>query len=820
MQEKVEELAKKKYWVKFRELILFGIGGFVAYGLNFFIPLFLVEELKFNYLIAVSITQIIIFIYGFTYNLKVTFKVQFAKLQLFKFLAVLLTASLGNVLLVFFFTEVVGLFYLISIAVSVFAFTAFKFFSYKLWVFPKKISSQDSKIDFIQVLTNFLRNFICYLEEKHKFIVVGFFILVGLVGVFIYQDYGISVDEQIQRDHALVSAKYIAEIFYPPLANSSELVDKPELSEYTHKHYGVAFHLPLLFVEKLLGFDDGPSNELWEFRHFATFSFFFLSTMFFYKILLERFKNWKIALLGTLMLYLSPRIFAESFYNIKDLVFLSAFIIASYFSINLIKEKNWLNLWLASISIAFAINIRILGLILPMTILGFFVFDLIKNKSQLKYKLLKILIFSIATFGFTILFWPAAWSAPIDVTIEGFTKMSNYDLWDNYIIFMGELIKGSEVPWYYIPVWIAITTPINNLVLFLFGSIFVIFKLFKKNGFRLYTTLEEKTDLFMLLVFLGPIVAIIIFSSTLYGGWRHLYFIHGAYVYLAIYGVVSLFNVLKSKVVKRSTSISLRLVVVGLIALNMVHTCVWMIQNHPYQYVYFNTLAGDVDNNFDRDIWRVAGKDALINLLEITGENRIRVAEINATKRSYLMLDKNQQSRIELVGLLESEYFIEDYRNVQGESKFSGEVLSIWVDDFKIVSVMQTDQNEELMFLRAAKNNELDWIKNYILEGGADINLNHSYDSQTALSVAISEKNQEVVFFLLDQGADPNQVYSNRRTPIMTAVYFNQPETVRKLLQFGADPVQEDVYGRSACDRINDETDPEIVSLLDICSSK
>ena len=90
---------------------------------------------------------------------------------------------------------------------------------------------------------------------------------------------------------------------------------------------------------------------------------FFISIIFFYKILKLRFENWFVPLIGSIILVLSPRIFANSFYNNKDLVFLSFFIISSFYAIKFINNQNFKNSVYFSIFAALAIDVRILGIL-------------------------------------------------------------------------------------------------------------------------------------------------------------------------------------------------------------------------------------------------------------------------------------------------------------------------------------------------------------------------------------------------------------------------------------------------------------------------
>ena len=85
---------------------------------------------------------------------------------------------------------------------------------------------------------------------------------------------------------------------------------------------------------------------------------------------------------------------------------------------------------------------------------------------------------------------------------------------------MGEYISRFSLPWYYVPLWIGITTPLTFIILFFIGLWKNFQLLFKKITKSIYI------DSFMLTGFLIPLLSVIFFGSTLYGGWRHMFFIY------------------------------------------------------------------------------------------------------------------------------------------------------------------------------------------------------------------------------------------------------------------------------------------------------
>ncbi|MFW5720430.1 MAG: ArnT family glycosyltransferase [Candidatus Dojkabacteria bacterium] len=518
-----------------------------------------------------------------------------------------------------------------------------------------------------------------------------FFLAYLVAGILSYKDYGFSTDEGIQRNHGLVSARYLADTFNLPQAETGLLSDKEDLETYEHKFYGVAFHIPLLIGERVVGVHH-ESAEMWEFRHVCTFLFFYIGVIFLYLTLMYRFKDWRLALLGCVMMVLSPRIFAESFYNIKDTTFLAAFTIALYFASRfLIEKKVWLGVF-AALSIGFAINIRILAVIIPIVVLGMITIELFKSK-QRKSIVVKSLLFIILTLFCTYLFWPAAWNSPINTFVDAFLLMSKYERWNGHIIYMGEIIRGAEVPWHYIPVWIAVTTPIVYLLLFGVGVLqkgynivrdCISGKIFKR---------DSMLDILFLILLFGPVIAVIVFNSTLYGGWRHLYFIYGLIIIFAVSGFKWIFTTFQSLFQQKQLwSVASKGAVLFLIFATFAHSIFWMTANHPYQFVYFNQLAGDPANDFDRDYWRVSARDALRFITKNDSREHIYIEDSGFIRPNAFMLSSEERQRLKFISPeedgVEAHYKIIDYRLVQGNYEGENEIYSIEVDGFKIMSVI------------------------------------------------------------------------------------------------------------------------------------
>ena len=140
-------------------------------------------------------------------------------------------------------------------------------------------------------------------------------LLFFIIGLSIYRDYGLTWDDEISRlDTGYVNLGYIVYNRKEALLNGTE------------KYHGPIFEMLLVAIERVLHLTD--TRSIYHMRHLILFLFFFISVIAFYFAAKKLLGHKGYALLASCFLVLSPRIFAESFFNSKDLVLLSAFNIA------------------------------------------------------------------------------------------------------------------------------------------------------------------------------------------------------------------------------------------------------------------------------------------------------------------------------------------------------------------------------------------------------------------------------------------------------------------------------------------------------------
>lgn len=207
--------------------------------------------------------------------------------------------------------------------------------------------------------------------------------------------------------------------------------------------------------------------------------------------------------------------------------------------------------------------------------------------------------------------YPKAFANPFALLIGSFTESSQYEVWTGYTLIGGQFIDAAVTPWYYIPAWVFVTTPI---VLWILGLVALVayFKPFKKRA-NADEIISEKNAMAVLLAqLLGMSGAAFVLNSILYNGVRQLQFMFPALVGLAIMGLWVLLHLLP----ELKKGLIARTVAFGLVAATLFSTVFAQIQLFPYGYSYFNevTTASKIDNVWPSDYWRSSLRELITHI--------------------------------------------------------------------------------------------------------------------------------------------------------------------------------------------------------------
>ena len=472
-------------------------------------------------------------------------------------------------------------------------------------------------------------------------------------GITIFSDYGISVDEEFQRYSCFYWLNYALQ-FTPFETLKLNVLDKlNNIDGFTlplpedYPFYGVTFDLPAALLETIFKIQE-PKNYFL-FRHFLTFSIFFIGTIYFYKILANRFKQKSIIILGLLIYISAPRIFGDSFYNNKDIIFLSLVTISIYYNFRLIDNFSYKNISYFSFFSALSCASRIFGIFLPLSFLLFKFFSFLNKKTN-NSDLKKIFLFIILFLFFFYILWPFIWEAPFKNFLISLNKFSNFDF-QIHMLFNGNYVLTTFLPLSYLPVWVLVTTPIITSITFFIGFVYFVKRFFlrsiniKKISIHedFWRGNDEKKDFYIFFNFSLIATYIILSNASLFTGWRQLYFLHFFLVYIATFGIYFLIIFFKKE---RLFFYS----ILSLILINFYQIYLW----HPFQGSYFNSLiTNNKKNHFEVDYWGLSGVKFINHVLSLEDkkkEIKIGVSSYIPLERSLKMLKKDQAMRVKIVG--------------------------------------------------------------------------------------------------------------------------------------------------------------------------
>ena len=170
-------------------------------------------------------------------------------------------------------------------------------------------------------------------KNFYLYIFLFFFILIG---AYLSINTGITHDETYDYNVWIANKNYILNFFFGYDLDTTYLSGGG-------KFYGSGFH----YLSSLLEFFTGNLPQLSSYegdakkilsKHISVFLFFVLSGLFFKKILKIIINDNYFVNLGTIFYLLYPYLLGHSFFNVKDIPFLSLWLICSYYIIRISRN--------------------------------------------------------------------------------------------------------------------------------------------------------------------------------------------------------------------------------------------------------------------------------------------------------------------------------------------------------------------------------------------------------------------------------------------------------------------------------------------------
>lgn len=492
---------------------------------------------------------------------------------------------------------------------------------------------------------------------RHSALII--LVLFAVIGVLVLDDYGVANDERIQRGITIKALDYIL--------RGDETILRDE-----DQFYGLVFEMPLLLVERVLRLED--KRDIWLMRHLLTHLFFLIGGFFCYLLTYRMFGNRLLAVLAMLLFLLHPRLYAHSFFNTKDVPFVSLFMICLYLTHRTFgKEKVW-RFVILGVAVGLLINLRIMGIVLFCGVIAMCVLDLFHAwlSIQRKQALTAVGVFVLSGVLTLYAVSPYLWNNPVTGFIEWFAAFSQHPTNLNQL-FHGELFRSGLVdPPEYVPVWFLITTPPVVLTL---GMVGILTILLRGLGNPLHVLRDTQLRFGLLLVgcFLLPIVAVIVLSSNVYNGWRQMYFIYAPFCLLSAFGLHWLMSTIKMN--------RMRVGAYGVAGVGIVAVMVSMLSIHPHQHLYFN-LSVDrytperLRTQYDMDYWGAIYREGLEQMLDLYPSSYIDAVGglYSHLNNNLSILPEQDQERVILERRGNGDFYITNHHEYQ----ISGTVMGMY----------------------------------------------------------------------------------------------------------------------------------------------
>ncbi len=426
------------------------------------------------------------------------------------------------------------------------------------------------------------------------------------IGLLTFKDFGISWDEpsSYQYGREALSAYRLILSGKEPIYTDSDGV---------LKYYGAAYLISgaaLTSLRGSLGLGTGPGLPIfdWDSLHLLNFVTFLMGVAALY-LLLCRWVSWPAAFGAALIFASQPLLWGHAFINPKDIPFMAFFLVSLALGLWMLDNiqtasgmypVGWTRsvlthracVMLAGLALGYATSTRIAAPLagLIVTVVGLW---------QSRWKSLPTLalywIFALLGLYAT---WPFLWLDPINRFLASLHTMSAFP-WKNKILFDGLSYKADNLPWRYLPKLITLQFSEPALLLAGGGLMALVWISWRRGKYRQVQCKSFLLPVILFLWFGVPLGWVILARPIIYDNFRQFLFIMPAIFILGAVALDELFKHLTDPLIRML--IILAAILPGLIS---------GVSLHPYEYVYYNSLAGNIAGHYETDYWATSFREA------------------------------------------------------------------------------------------------------------------------------------------------------------------------------------------------------------------
>ncbi len=414
----------------------------------------------------------------------------------------------------------------------------------------------------------------------------------AVVAVLVFQDYGITHDEEVQNIYGKMLLRFYA----------SGFADRAAFDYLDLYRYGGLFDMAAALLNTV-----SPFGE-YETRHLLGGLVGILGLAGAWK-LGRLLGGERAGFLALVMLALVPAYWGHSFNNPKDGPFAAAMVWTLYYGCRLMGQlprPAWDTVLKLGLVLGLALSVRVGALLMVCYMgLGVLLFLGLQARAGRGWGALggdlvglvrRALPGLLLAYVVMALFWPWAVMSPLN-PIKALVGFSTYPIQLETLV-EGEWVKASHLPPDYIPTYLLV-----NLPEFVLAGLAVAAGLAGWSLLRNRTALAGPRGLQMLLLALAaffPVLFFVLIRPTAYNGLRHFLFVVPPMAVMAALALDRLWILIAARwhLAGRLAAAALTVALVGQ---------VWvMVRLHPDQYVYFNSLTGGLkgaEGEFELDYW-------------------------------------------------------------------------------------------------------------------------------------------------------------------------------------------------------------------------
>ncbi len=403
----------------------------------------------------------------------------------------------------------------------------------------------------------------------------GFLLFYFLFAALTCRDFGVAWDEYDVYSRGGALFRYLLGKGWDP---STFLVNDGKADGWVLYDYWYPMLLSI--------FSPGFSLERFHWLNFCSASMAFISL---YALLYSYYRKPLLALLGPVFLFLTPRFLGHIPIAPRDLAFAVTYfcaLAALYFLRHKAGAPKALTLGLL---FGMAQASRMAGLSLYWVWILFYLYEWNQDKAlwwhrpESRKNHLRFAVELALTLAVSLLFMAATWPYLLHGFFSRFVEVlgaASRFPWTGQFLFMGRMVSATDLPWYYLPVWMLVSTPLF-LLFFLAAIPFFVHKA-AQNRLLVFASLALSVNL-LLVFLLRPVV---------YLGMRHFLYL------LPLLALLAALSALEFLLRFREKAAFMPVMVLALA--NMAVVGFQMAKLHPYEYVYFNELTGGLKGAYGR----------------------------------------------------------------------------------------------------------------------------------------------------------------------------------------------------------------------------